>query len=36
VGAPDVRIPPAPALQQALLPSAASIERAAEQLAVED
>lgn len=36
VGAPDVRIPPTPALQGALLPSAASIERAAERLAVED
>jgi 2-oxoisovalerate dehydrogenase E1 component len=36
VGAPDVRIPPTPALQEALLPSAASIERAAERLAVED
>ena len=36
VGAPDVRIPPAPALQEALLPSAASIERAAEQLLGED
>jgi 2-oxoisovalerate dehydrogenase E1 component len=36
VGAPDVRIPPAPALQEALLPSAASIERAAERLAVEE
>jgi pyruvate/2-oxoglutarate/acetoin dehydrogenase E1 component len=36
VGAPDVRIPPAPALQEALLPSAASIEQAAERLAVED
>ncbi len=36
VGAPDVRIPPAPALQEALLPSAASIERAAKQLVSED
>jgi 2-oxoisovalerate dehydrogenase E1 component len=36
VGAPDVRIPPTPALQEALLPSAASIERAAERLAVQD
>jgi 2-oxoisovalerate dehydrogenase E1 component len=36
VGAPDVRIPPAPVLQEALLPSAASIEQAAERLAVED
>jgi 2-oxoisovalerate dehydrogenase E1 component len=36
VGAPDVRIPPTPALQGALLPSAASIERAAEQLVTED
>jgi 2-oxoisovalerate dehydrogenase E1 component len=36
VGAPDVRIPPAPALQEALLPSAASIERAAQQLVIED
>ena len=36
VGVPDVRIPPAPALQAALLPSAAAIERAAELLAVED
>ena len=36
VGAPDVRIPPTPALQGALLPSAASIERAAERLAVEE
>lgn len=36
VGAPDVRIPPTPVLQGALLPSAASIERAAERLAVED
>jgi 2-oxoisovalerate dehydrogenase E1 component len=36
VGAPDVRIPPSPALQEALLPSAASIERAAERLVVED
>src|SRR5918995_1010478 len=34
VGAPDVRIPPAPALQEALLPSAASIERAAKRLAL--
>jgi 2-oxoisovalerate dehydrogenase E1 component len=36
VGAPDVRIPPAPVLQEALLPSAASIERAAKQLVSED
>lgn len=36
VGAPDVRIPPTPALQEALLPSAASIERAAERLVNED
>jgi 2-oxoisovalerate dehydrogenase E1 component len=36
VGAPDVRIPPTPVLQAALLPSAESIERAAERLAVED
>ena len=36
VGAPDVRIPPTPALQEALLPSAASIEQAAERLAAED
>ena len=36
VGAPDVRIPPTPALQEALLPSAASIERAAQQLVGED
>jgi 2-oxoisovalerate dehydrogenase E1 component len=36
VGAPDVRIPPTPALQQALLPSATSIERAAELLVTED
>jgi 2-oxoisovalerate dehydrogenase E1 component len=36
VGALDVRIPPTPALQAALLPSPASIERAAERLAVED
>jgi 2-oxoisovalerate dehydrogenase E1 component len=36
VGAPDVRIPPTPALQEALLPSAASIEEAAERLAVQD
>ena len=35
VGAPDVRIPPAPALQGALLPSVASIEHAAERLVVE-
>jgi 2-oxoisovalerate dehydrogenase E1 component len=36
VGAPDVRIPPTPALQEALLPSAASIEEAAERVAVQD
>jgi len=36
VGAPDVRIPPAPALQEALLPSAGSIERAAQRLVIED
>jgi 2-oxoisovalerate dehydrogenase E1 component len=36
VGAPDVRVPPAPGLQAVLLPSAASIEQAAERLAVED
>jgi 2-oxoisovalerate dehydrogenase E1 component len=35
VGTPDVRIPPTPALQEALLPSAASIELAAERLVVE-
>jgi 2-oxoisovalerate dehydrogenase E1 component len=36
VGAPDARIPPTPALQGALLPSARSIERAAEELAAQD
>jgi pyruvate/2-oxoglutarate/acetoin dehydrogenase E1 component len=36
VGAPDVRLPPTPALQAALLPSAASIAQAARQLALED
>jgi 2-oxoisovalerate dehydrogenase E1 component len=36
VGAPDVRLPPAPSLQAALLPSADSIAKAAENLAVEE
>ncbi|MBD0282116.1 MAG: hypothetical protein ICV69_07995 [Thermoleophilaceae bacterium] len=36
VGAPDVRLPAAPALQAALLPSADSIARAAERLALEE
>jgi 2-oxoisovalerate dehydrogenase E1 component len=35
VGAPDVRVPPAPGLQAALLPDSASIAKAAEQLASE-
>jgi 2-oxoisovalerate dehydrogenase E1 component len=36
VGAPDVRLPAAPALQAALLPSADTIARAAERLALEE
>jgi 2-oxoisovalerate dehydrogenase E1 component len=36
VGTPDVRLPAAPALQAALLPSADSIARAAERLALEE
>jgi 2-oxoisovalerate dehydrogenase E1 component len=36
VGAPNVRLPPTPALQAALLPSAASIAQTAAQLALEE
>jgi 2-oxoisovalerate dehydrogenase E1 component len=36
VGAPDVRLPPTPALQAALLPSSASIAEAADRLAREE
>jgi hypothetical protein len=36
VGALDVRLPPTPALQAAVLPSAASIAQAAKRLALEE